>query len=121
MEHELVPRHELLTKKEKQEILERFDVKERDMPKIFSNDPALASLSAMSGDLIKITRKSPTAGESIYYRIVVQAKKTAAERAAEARAAKAEEEKAKKEAEKLKKKAAKKIQKVEKAVAAHKK
>ena len=36
---------------------------------IFVNDPAIMGLGVKPGDLIKITRPSPTAGESLYYQI----------------------------------------------------
>jgi DNA-directed RNA polymerase subunit H len=39
---------------------------------IFVNDPAIIGLGVKPGDMIKITRKSATAGESIYYRYVVE-------------------------------------------------
>ncbi|MYB30536.1 MAG: DNA-directed RNA polymerase subunit H, partial [Cenarchaeum sp. SB0663_bin_5] len=34
-------------------------------------DPAIVGLGVRPGDMIRILRKSPTAGESIYYRYVV--------------------------------------------------
>ncbi|MDE0831984.1 MAG: DNA-directed RNA polymerase subunit H, partial [Nitrosopumilus sp.] len=42
------------------------------LPLIFVNDPAIMGLGVKPGDMIKITRTSPTAGESLYYRYVVE-------------------------------------------------
>jgi len=47
-------------------------VTEKELPKIFSTDPAIRHLNVKKGDVIKITRKSPTAGETIYYRVVIE-------------------------------------------------
>ena len=71
-DHIYVPKHEIMTKKEAEEILKKFNSKPTEMPLIFSNDPAIIGLGVKPGDMIKITRKSPTAGESIYYRYVVE-------------------------------------------------
>ena len=38
----------------------------------FTIDPAILGLGVKPGDMIKITRSSPTAGESLYYRYVVE-------------------------------------------------
>jgi len=69
--HDLVPKHEILTKLEKKELLERLGITEKELPKILLSDPALVSQEAKLGDVVKITRKSQTAGHSVYYRIVV--------------------------------------------------
>ncbi|MEM3144320.1 MAG: DNA-directed RNA polymerase subunit H [Candidatus Nitrosotenuis sp.] len=71
-DHVYVPKHEIMTKKEAEEVLKRFNCKPTEMPLIFSNDPAIIGLGVKPGDMIKITRKSSTAGESIYYRYVVE-------------------------------------------------
>ncbi|HXG73646.1 MAG: DNA-directed RNA polymerase subunit H [Candidatus Nitrosotenuis sp.] len=71
-DHIYVPKHEIMTKKEAEEVLKKFNCKPTEMPLIFSNDPAIIGLGVKPGDMIKITRKSPTAGESIYYRYVVE-------------------------------------------------
>jgi DNA-directed RNA polymerase subunit H len=71
-DHIYVPKHEIITKKEAEEVLKKFNCKPTEMPLIFSNDPAIIGLGVKPGDMIKITRKSPTAGESIYYRYVVE-------------------------------------------------
>jgi DNA-directed RNA polymerase subunit H len=72
LKHVYVPKHEILPKKEADEILVRYNTKHAQLPFIFLSDPALRDLGAKPGDIIKITRKSPTAGESIYYRYVVE-------------------------------------------------
>ncbi|HIE37170.1 TPA: DNA-directed RNA polymerase subunit H, partial [Candidatus Geothermarchaeota archaeon] len=41
------------------------------LPYIKRTDPVVRALGAKHGDIIKITRKSPTAGESVYYRLVI--------------------------------------------------
>lgn len=71
-DHVYVPKHEIISKKEAEEVLKKFNCKPTEMPLIFSNDPAIIGLGVKPGDMIKITRKSPTAGESTYYRYVVE-------------------------------------------------
>ena len=69
--HELVPKHEILTKLDKKELLERLGITEKELPKILLTDPAILEMEAKTGDVVKITRKSQTAGFSMYYRRVV--------------------------------------------------
>ena len=71
-EHVYVPKHEIMTKKEAQKVLEEFNCKPTELPLIFVTDPAILGLGVKPGDMIKIKRKSGTAGESIYYRYVVE-------------------------------------------------
>ena len=70
-DHKLVPRHEILDEKEKKEVLNRFKIQPYQMPQIKSNDPAVKAIGAKPGDMLKIIRKSATAGEHIAYRYVV--------------------------------------------------
>jgi DNA-directed RNA polymerase subunit H len=71
-EHALVPLHEILTEKEKNQLLAQYKVKPYQMPQIKSGDPAVKVIGAKPGDVLKITRKSTTAGEHITYRYVVE-------------------------------------------------
>jgi DNA-directed RNA polymerase subunit H len=64
----LVPKHEKISEEEKKELFEKFNITDRELPKILKNDPALRGMDVKAGDVIKITRKSPTAGTAIYYR-----------------------------------------------------
>jgi DNA-directed RNA polymerase subunit H len=52
--------------------LEEYNVSLKDLPKIKLNDPAVKQLNANEGDVIEINRKSATAGEYNYYRVVVK-------------------------------------------------
>ena len=70
-EHELVPRHILLTKEEKARLLRLLKKKPWQLPWIRASDPAARAIGARPGDVIKIIRKSPTAGEIVVYRYVV--------------------------------------------------
>ena len=70
IQHVLVPKHELLSDTEKKEILERYKVSIAELPKIRVHDPAIRKMNAKHGDIIKITRKSFSAGESVFYRAV---------------------------------------------------
>ena len=71
-EHALVPFHEILSEKEKNQLLAQYKVKPYQMPQIKSGDPAVKAIGAKPGDILKITRKSTTAGEHITYRYVVE-------------------------------------------------
>ena len=71
-DHIDVPKHEIMTRKEAEEVLEKYHCKSTDLPLIFVNDPAIIALGVKPGDMIKITRKSATAGQSFYYRYVVE-------------------------------------------------
>ena len=71
-DHVYVPKHEIMSKKEAQKVLEQFNCKPTELPLIFVTDPAILGLGVKPGDMIKITRKSGTAGQSIYYRYVVE-------------------------------------------------
>ena len=71
--HAYVPKHEIMTKKDSLEVLEKYHCKPTELPLILVTDPAIMRLGVKPGDMIKITRKSATAGESLYYRYVVEA------------------------------------------------
>lgn len=71
-EHKLVPKHEILTKEEAEKILAQYRVQPYQLPQIKASDPAVKAIGARPGDILKITRKSPTAGEHIAYRYVVE-------------------------------------------------
>ena len=71
-DHIYVPKHEIISKQEAEEVLKKYNCKPTELPLIFVNDPAILGLGVKPGDMIKITRKSPTAGESLYYRYVVE-------------------------------------------------
>lgn len=70
--HIYQPKHEILPKKEAEEILRKYNTKPGQLPYILMSDKAIEDLDVRPGDMIKITRKSPTAGVSVYYRYVVE-------------------------------------------------
>ncbi len=69
--HILVPKHAKASEKEKKEVLEKYNISIYDLPLIKKNDPAIKDLEVKPGDMIKITRDSQTAGETTFYRCVV--------------------------------------------------
>jgi DNA-directed RNA polymerase subunit H len=71
-EHKLVPRQEILAEEEKAALLARYRVQPYQLPQISSVDPTVKAIGAKPGDVLKVIRKSPTAGEHIAYRYVVE-------------------------------------------------
>ncbi|MEM3576897.1 MAG: DNA-directed RNA polymerase subunit H [Candidatus Bathyarchaeia archaeon] len=71
-EHKLVPKHEILTEEEKEQLLAQYKVKPYQLPQIKASDPAVKAIGAKPGDILRIIRRSPTAGEHIAYRYVVE-------------------------------------------------
>ncbi len=70
-EHHLVPKHLKLTKEKKKELLAKYNITIKELPKILKDDPAIEHLKVMPGDVIKIIRASGTSGKSVYYRVVI--------------------------------------------------
>ncbi len=71
-DHSLVPKHEILPEEEKKKILTQFNATEEQFPYLFSIDPVVREIGAKPGDMVKITRVSDTAGETTYYRFVIE-------------------------------------------------
>ena len=68
--HTLTPKHLKLGEREKAQLLKKYHVTSKELPKIIKTDAAIKELEPKPGDVIKIIRKSPTAGESLFYRAV---------------------------------------------------
>lgn len=69
-EHTLVPPHEVLNQEEVEALFIRYKVSPQNLPVIFADDAALKGMDVKMGDIIKVTRVSPTAGEAIFFRRV---------------------------------------------------
>ena len=69
-EHMLVPKHEVLDQAQVEQLFVDFKVSPQNLPVIFISDPALLSMEVKMGDIIKISRKSATAGTATFYRRV---------------------------------------------------
>jgi DNA-directed RNA polymerase I, II, and III subunit RPABC1 len=68
--HHLVPKHEVIKdKKEIEDILTRYKLKTKyQLPIILRTDAVARYYGMKNGDIVKITRKSETAGEYVMYR-----------------------------------------------------
>jgi|YelNatPaOPRAMG01_1025707.scaffolds.fasta_scaffold00168_47 DNA-directed RNA polymerase subunit H len=70
-QHELVPKHSILTKDEVDDLLRRYRIEKYQLPKIRARDPAALLIGAKPGDVVRIVRRSPTAGLAVFYRFVI--------------------------------------------------
>jgi DNA-directed RNA polymerase subunit H len=68
--HNLVPKHELLSQGEVEELFVSYKVSPQNLPVILANDAALKGMNTKMGDIIRVTRPSPTAGTAVFYRRV---------------------------------------------------
>ena len=79
-DHMLVPKHEVMTEEEISDEFGDVDYNIKDLPKIKSGDPVVKALNEErkndglpkieSGNVLRITRDSQTAGKFVTYRIV---------------------------------------------------
>lgn len=68
----MIPKHELLTKEEAQQVTAKSNAKPGQFPYVLATDPVAKEIGAKPGDFVRITRKSESAGSSVYYRYVVE-------------------------------------------------
>lgn len=71
MDKTVFAKHEVLGAEEAKKILEKYKVSEDELPRIKKEDAALVDLDFKVGSIIRITRKSATADQAVYYRVVV--------------------------------------------------
>ena len=71
LKHVLVPKHEIVPEEDHKELLESMYITSKaKLPEIkFHADPITRCIGAVPGDIIKITRYSPSAGETVIYRV----------------------------------------------------
>ena len=69
--HSLVPKHEVVRDEtEIRNVFERFNIKNKaSLPVIHQGDPMAMYQGLVPGDIVKITRPSPTAGYYAFYRV----------------------------------------------------
>ena len=68
--HELVPKHEILSAEERNKTLRKYRTTLKHFPMILSSDPVARYYGVLPGTMMRITRKSPTAGVYTLYRVV---------------------------------------------------
>jgi DNA-directed RNA polymerase subunit H (RpoH/RPB5) len=66
-----VPKHEILSKEDADNVIREYNVTKRLLPYISVNDPMALYFNMSVGQICRITRPSETAGYSNFYRIVV--------------------------------------------------
>ena len=70
LEHEMQPTFRILSDDEKQQVMKRYNItKDKEFPDISRFDPVSQAIGVRPGELIEIIRSSPTAVNSLYYRI----------------------------------------------------
>ncbi|MGY5871393.1 MAG: DNA-directed RNA polymerase subunit H [Candidatus Thorarchaeota archaeon] len=70
-EHDLVPTHIIAEQSEVDLVTTHYKIKKTQLPRIYVSDPAAKVLGARAGQVIRIERDSETAGNTFYYRLVV--------------------------------------------------
>ncbi|EGD76324.1 hypothetical protein PTSG_01026 [Salpingoeca rosetta] len=70
--HRLVPKHDVLTEAEKQQLLDRYSITPDKLPIMQEVDPIARYFGLSHGQVVRITRTSETAGRYVTYRIVMR-------------------------------------------------
>ena len=70
-QHDLVPDHSVVDEADLEAVLDEYDIKKTDLPKMKRADPGLPD-EAEVGDVIRIERDSRTTDVAVVYRLVVE-------------------------------------------------
>lgn len=68
--HSLVPEMAILSEAEKNKVLKKYSITEKQLPIMLHTDAAIKALNASAGDVIKIKRDGET-GPHLMYKLVV--------------------------------------------------
>ncbi len=71
LSHSYNPDFRVLNEEEVMKVLEDLDIGIHQLPKMIDKDPVVKILKAEVNDVVEITRESPTAGKTKFYRVVV--------------------------------------------------
>jgi DNA-directed RNA polymerase I, II, and III subunit RPABC1 len=74
VDHNIVPKHIVLSEDEGKQVLQAYCAKKKDMPFILTNDPVAKYYNMKPNNICKIIRSSFITGETPSYRFVVRAK-----------------------------------------------
>ena len=70
LEHSMVPLHEPLSLEEKETLAKKYNImNDKQWPEISRFDPVSQAIGVRPGEVMEITRSSPTAVKSVYFRI----------------------------------------------------
>lgn len=69
--HTFVSKHTKLSEEETAELLKRYNITLKQLPKISNKDPVIKGIDTKRGDVFKIIRDSKTNKEAVFYRVVV--------------------------------------------------
>ncbi len=72
LDHVMVPKHRILDDDEAEGLLSTYNIEKEKLSKIRITDPVIKEIGANANDIIEIIKKSETAGESIFYRLVIE-------------------------------------------------
>ena len=73
LNHVNVPLHVILPEDEVKTLLKQYGIVKEQLPKVRSSDPAVKVINGQPGQVVRITRLSPTAGTATAYRLIVEA------------------------------------------------
>lgn len=72
LKHEMVPEHSIISEEDVKNLFARYQIGPEQLPKVYHDDPAVLAVGARISDVIKVVRKSMTAGRAESYRLVVR-------------------------------------------------